>query len=147
VNRPLQPWLIALALACACVPPQSDDDPPPNYRAAVGQARDRYSYLPDRGRSADAARGILDLERGYYSGDLLLEGTGLEKRGAGTGESVIDGHVEIRGSHWTLIGFTIRGDLTVRGDDNDVRRVKVLGRLTLEGEDNQPRSSSKRRRD
>ncbi|MEZ6187491.1 MAG: hypothetical protein R3F62_21095 [Planctomycetota bacterium] len=140
--------LLALALALAAcqagpgpatVPPDS-----PREQVPVGEARDRYGYLPDRGRAADTARGILDLERGYYSGDLVLEGTGLEKRGAGIGESVIDGHVEVRGHGWTLIGFTIRGDLTVVGDRNDVRQVKVLGRLTLRGEDNRPRNEGDR---
>lgn len=121
-----------LAFASGCTPPPAGDPTPAHPRAPVGQARDRYPWLPDRGPTADAGRGVLPLERGYYRGDLVLTGSGLPKPGAGVGESVIDGHVTIEGSGWVLSAMTVRGDVTIRGDENDVSGCKVLGRVRVE---------------
>ena len=127
--RPLLPLLLGLL---ACAPQPAGEPPPAHARAELGQARERYPYLPDLGETADAGRGVLDLKRGYYRGDLLLTGSGVPKRGAGVGESVIDGHVTIRGSGWVLTGITIRGDVTIRGDDNDVTGCRIQGRIRVE---------------
>lgn len=104
---------------------------------AVGEARDRYRFLPHQGPTAEKGRGILDLERGYYQGDLLLEGTGLPKKGAGIGETVVDGNVRIVGDGWTLTGMLIRGDVELQGDDNDVSACRIQGQVrVLSGERN-----------
>jgi hypothetical protein len=131
MNTLLKALLLSSALGCVAPPPPGEGAPPP-----VGEARDTFRYLPDRGLTADAGRGVLDLERGYYRGDLTLEGTGLVKQGAGIGETVIDGHVRIRGSGWTLTGMLIRGDVEIAGDDNDVTGCRVRGRVTATGERN-----------
>lgn len=122
------PLLASLLLAgCAGWAPAPADRPAGERREPVGQARVRYRYLPHQGPTAEKGRGLLDLERGYYEGDLVLEGQGMEKKGAGIGETVVDGHVRIHGSGWTLTGMTIRGEVEVRGDDNDVTGCKVQG--------------------
>lgn len=129
----------SLLLSAACTP-EPAGEPAPNHRAALGDARDRYASLPDKGETAVAGRGVLDLERGYYKGDLHLTGSGIEKRGQGVGESVIDGHVIIDGSGWVLSKMTIRGDVVIRGDDNDVTGCKVQGKVRIEsGQRNQRR--------
>lgn len=131
----MTPPRVALALLVAlllvgCVPPR-DPASEPATPAPVGEARDRYRYLPHLGPTAESGRGILDLERGYYQGDLLLEGPGLPKKGAGIGETVIDGHVRIVGDGWTLTGMLIRGDVEVTGDDNDVSACRVQGQVRV----------------
>lgn len=132
--------LLALAAGQACTP-EPLAEPGPERRAPLGEARDRYGSLPDRGETAVAGRGVLDLERGYYRGDLHLTGSGIEKRGAGVGESVIDGNVLIDGDGWVLSAMTIRGDVVIRGDDNDVSGCKVQGKVRIErGQRNQRRA-------
>jgi hypothetical protein len=125
--------LILGALTAGC---QTQGYQPPRNRSPVGNARGRYNHLQDKG---DIARhgGILDVPEGYYTGDLLLTGTGMPKKGAGVGQTVIDGHVRIEGHGWTLSNMTIRGDVTIRGDENDVGRCKILGEVIIEqGRDN-----------
>lgn len=128
--------LVLVLLLCGCVQPQREPATDPTPAAPVGEARDRYRYLPHLGPTSEKGRGILDLERGYYQGDLLLEGTGLPKKGAGIGETVIDGHVTITGDGWTLTGMLIRGDVEIRGDDNDVSGCRIQGQVRATGERN-----------
>jgi hypothetical protein len=128
-----------LVLLGGCVQPQHASEPLPP--TPVGEARDRYRYLPHMGPTAEKGRGILDLERGYYQGDLLLEGTGLEKKGAGIGETVIDGNVTIVGDGWRLTGMLIRGDVEIRGDDNDVSTCRIQGQVRATGERNHVENS------
>lgn len=139
-RRSLWPLTLLLPLVLGCTPQPAGAPPPTGGRAALGEARSRYPYLPERGETAHAGRGVLSLERGYYHGDLVLTGSGIPKRGAGVGESVIDGHVTIEGSGWVLSAMTIRGDVVIRGDDNDVSGCRIQGRVRVErGERNRTR--------
>lgn len=105
----------------------------------VHERRGAYADLPDMGETreyfrAHGSRTLVD--RGYFRGDLVLAGAGLRKEGAGHDESVIDGHLEIRGDGWTLTGLTVTGDVTIRGENNDLSGCRVLGRIDARGAGN-----------
>lgn len=107
--------------------------------SGIHDLRASYPDLPDMGETKEyfRAHGNRTLvDRGYFRGDLQLSGAGLTKEGAGPDESVIDGHLEVRGDGWVLTGLTITGDVTVRGENNDLSGCKVLGRLDSRGSGN-----------
>lgn len=130
----------AAAAGAAAPPADTSAGPAPGGEASAGEAqRGPYADLPDMGETrayfrAHGNRTLVD--RGYFRGDLQLAGAGLKKEGAGPGESVIDGHLEVRGDGWVLTGLTITGDLTVRGEGNDVSGCQVLGRVDARGSRN-----------
>jgi hypothetical protein len=112
---------------------------PASGSSGVHDLRGRYPDLPDMGDTreyfrAHGSRTLVD--RGYFRGDLQLAGAGLKKEGAGPDESVIDGHLEVRGDGWVLTGLTITGDVVVRGEGNDLSGCQVLGRLDARGSGN-----------
>lgn len=103
--------------------------------------RGAYADLPDMGDTREYFRahgGRTLVDRGYFRGDLQLAGAGLKKEGAGPEETVIDGHLEVRGDGWVLTGITITGDVTVRGENNDLSGCRVLGRVDARGSGNTP---------
>ena len=131
-SRVFAALLLSVALGGCITYPDSSGAAPRRNRDPLGAARNRYGHLPDMGLASRGARGVLDVPRGYYSGDLTLSGGGLHKRGAGIGECVIDGNVFINGDGWTLSGMTVRGDVVITGSDNDLSRCKVLGEIRVE---------------
>lgn len=112
---------------------------PASGSSGVHDLRATYAELPDMGDTreyfrAHGQRALVD--RGYFRGDLQLAGVGVRKEGAGPDETVIDGHVEVRGDGWVLSGMTITGDVTVRGENNDLSGCRVLGRVDARGAGN-----------
>lgn len=119
--------------------PAAGDPAAASGASGIHDLRASYPDLPDMGETKEyfRAHGNRTLvDRGYFRGDLQLSGAGLKKEGAGPDESVIDGHLEVRGDGWLLTGLTITGDVTVRGENNDLSGCKVLGRLDSRGSGN-----------
>ena len=95
-----------------------------------------YDHLPDMGdvgEYMEAQGRRIKIDRGYFVGTWNVKGKGYEKRGAGRGETVIDGDLVLNGSGWILSKLTITGNLLVKGNDNDVEDIEVLGRVSVRG--------------
>jgi len=105
----------------------------------VGGYRSAYPRLPDLGKTQShiwAERTRVDIDRGYLRGDFKGHGGGFIKNGAGHGETVIDGHCEIRGDNWVLRGVTITGNIDIKGNNNDLSGCQVFGRVKVRGSRN-----------
>ncbi len=99
----------------------------------VGGYRNAYPSLPDCGETKDFFRGnpnATSMPRGYYEGDIHGSNRGRTVIGAGRDETVIDGHMQIRGDGWIYRNMTITGDVDIRGNNNDVSQIKILGEVT-----------------
>jgi hypothetical protein len=112
------------------------NDPPREDKPYVGGYQSRYSHLPDMGETkkyvrAHGSRAAFD--RGYYNGEMKVNGMGLIKNGAGKGETVIDGDVEIEGENWKFTGMTFTGDVKIRGKNIDISDCEVFGRVDVRG--------------
>lgn len=105
----------------------------------VGGYRSAYPKLPDLGKTQShiwAVKTRMDIDRGYLRGDFKGHGGGFIKKGAGHGQTVIDGHCEIRGDNWRLSGVTITGNVDIRGNNNDLSGCQVFGRVKIRGSGN-----------
>lgn len=138
-SRRVPAALLAALLGCASGPEPASPPakaPPP----AASHWRERYAHLPELGPTEEAMRRMgrrIQVDRGYLRGDWVVRGPGYLKRGAGHGETVVDGDLVIRGSGWIIGGITVIGDARVFGDDNDIRGCEVLGRVVVRGAGNQ----------
>ena len=130
--------------------PASDSGSGSGGRYYVGGYRPCYPNLPDYGE-ADEWCGNLgrntSVDQGYFRGDVKFQGNGLVRSGQGAGNSVIDGHVEIRGNGWCLENMTITGSLKIRGNNNILNNVEIFGDIDVSGQGNTipPRSNPPRR--
>lgn len=114
----------------------SSSQPPAQRRKFVGGYRDDYAHLPNMGETKKYFRvhgNRAEIDRGYYRGDWDCGAAGMMKNGAGHGETVIDGHLEIKGDNWVLRGVTITGNVEIRGNNNDLTGCQVLGRVDIRG--------------
>ena len=117
----------------------SSSPPPAQRRKFVGGYRDDYAHLPNMGETKKYFRvhgNRAEIDRGYYRGDWDCGAAGMMKNGAGHGESVIDGHLEIKGDNWVLRGVTITGNVEIRGNNNDITGCEVFGRVDIRGTGN-----------
>ncbi len=60
-------------------------------------------------------------------------GEGKSGNGAGKGETVIDGDVEIEGENWKFTGMTFTGNVKIRGNNIDISDCEVFGRVDVRG--------------
>ncbi len=105
----------------------------------VGGYRSAYPKLPDLGKTQShiwAQKTRVDIDRGYLRGDFKSHGVGFIKKGAGHGETVIDGHVEIRDNNCVLRNVTITGNVDIRGNNNDLSTCQIFGRVKVRGSGN-----------
>lgn len=105
----------------------------------VGGYRSAYPNLPDLGKTQShiwAQKTRVEIDRGYLRGDFKSHGVGFIKQGAGHGETVIDGHVEIRDNNCILRNVTITGNVDIRGNNNDVSSCQIFGRIKVRGSGN-----------
>jgi hypothetical protein len=112
----------------------SSQDSTPHY--SVYFYRDAYRNLPDMGESKkyfNAHGNLASVDRGYLNGDWHPSGAGLIKEGAGKGETVVDGNVEVKGNNWVIRNLTITGDVEIRGNNNDLSGCEILGRVEVRG--------------
>ncbi len=117
----------------------SSSQPPAQRRKFVGGFRSDYAHLPNMGETKKYFRvhgNRAEIDRGYYRGDWDCGAAGMMKNGAGHGESVIDGHLEIKGDNWVLRGVTITGNVEIRGNNNDITGCEVFGRVDIRGTGN-----------
>lgn len=116
---------------------QERNDPPPREdKPYVGGYQSRYSHLPDMGETKKYVRAHGNrsaFDRGYYNGEMKVNGMGLIKNGAGIGETVIDGDVEIEGENWKFTGMTFTGNVKIRGNNIDISECEVFGRVDVRG--------------
>lgn len=112
---------------------------PEQRRYYVYGYRDAYRGLPEMGETKDYFRAhgnLAQVDRGYYYGDWHCGAQGMIKEGAGQGETVIDGHLEIKGDNWVLRNITVTGDVKIRGSNNDCSGLEVFGRYDVRGTGN-----------
>ena len=105
----------------------------------VGGYRSAYPNLPDLGKTQANvwANNGSAVDRGYLVGDLKAHGeNGVIKVGAGAGETVVDGHLEIRGNNYVFRGMTITGNVDIRGNNNDISGCQVFGSAKVRGSGN-----------
>ena len=112
------------------------EEAPKDDTPYVGGYQSRYSHLPDMGETkkyvrAHGSRAAFD--RGYYNGEMRVNGMGLIKNGAGKGETVIDGDVTIEGENWKFTGMTFTGNVKIRGNNIDISDCEVFGRVDVRG--------------
>ncbi|MGE0706939.1 MAG: hypothetical protein AB7N76_02890 [Planctomycetota bacterium] len=127
-------------------PPRNDPPPRSNStvrsgpkRTFVGGYRSQYRHLPDLGQTgkymqATGLSGALD--KGYMNGKWKCGVQGMIKNGAGTGQTVIDGDLEIKGDNWVLRGATVTGSVYIRGNNNDISGLEIFGRVEVRGTGN-----------
>lgn len=112
---------------------------PRKKRYFVGGYREKYHNLPNRGSSKRFFRGHVnqvDMGKGYIHGNVKFLGPNGEfKRGNGKGRTVIDGHLEIKGSGWRLENVTITGNIKIRGHNNLIK-AEIFGRVDQRGGNN-----------
>ncbi len=95
-----------------------------------------YDHLPDMGDVGEYMETHgrrIQIDRGYFLGTWEVRGKGYEKRGAGRGETVIDGDLVLSGSGWILSKFTVTGNVLVKGNDNNLEDIEALGRVSVRG--------------
>ena len=110
----------------------------------IGFYKNRSPNLPDMGRTKDYFRshgkkGAVD--GGYLRGDWKCYGSGIFKRGAGHGKTVIDGNLEIKGNNWRLTNITVTGRVKIRGNNNNITGLELRrpGAVSVKGSGNRIR--------
>jgi hypothetical protein len=117
------PTLIAAAAGCARHYVDAGRySPGPAYRA------DPYALLPDRGPTPHVRtyNKNVDLLRGIYRGDLVVEGNDNDVEGDGHRTTIVDGNVVLLGNNNEIFDLSITGRVIDRGRNNDVDGVRSV---------------------
>jgi hypothetical protein len=96
---------------------------------------------PDRGSPATGLRGIrnnadIQLAPGVYSSPGTINANSVTIRGAGPGQTVIEGDLQVRGNNLLLTGVTLRGSVVFLANNADFRGARITGSVSNGGNNN-----------
>jgi hypothetical protein len=89
----------------------------------------------DRGPPPSArGNGVhVTLECGTYQGDLVVHGNDVWVHGAGKGQTIVDGRLDVHGNGVHVTDLTVRGESNVSGNNVDVSGVEMAGPSKVKG--------------
>ena len=133
----------ALLLSFGCGSTPKAAEPRPQSQAEgdeddglirVGDYKRHFPGLPNLGATdryfhEHGTRATVD--KGYLRGDWKCYRAGFMKRGAGYGETVVDGNLIIRGDNWILQRITVTGKVEITGSYNDISDLEVIGSVRV----------------
>jgi hypothetical protein len=73
------------------------------------------------------------LKCGTYHGDLVVHGNDAWVYGAGKGQTIIDGRLEVHGNGAHVSDLTVRGESEVHGNNIDVSGADLAGPTKIKG--------------
>ncbi|MFP4362257.1 MAG: hypothetical protein ACLFR1_00175 [Spirochaetia bacterium] len=76
------------------------------------------------------------MEPGTYEGPLSITDNSVVIRGAGIGETVINGDVMISGNNCRIQNLTIRGSVQISGNNADLTGAEVRQGVRSSGQNN-----------
>ena len=111
--------------------------PPPGRPSAPPEGPQQ----PGRGAPAAGLWGIrnnadIQLGSGVYSSPGTINANSVTIRGAGPGQTVIDGDLMVRGNNLVVTGLKVRGSVTFLANNADFRGARITGSVANGGNNN-----------
>lgn len=130
--------LLCLGASCHLLHDHKDhDDAPPPAPGpethAPAPAPGPYAHLPQR--SSFTTKSDTELKPGCYNGDFVLGRVQLRVKGAGVGQTVIDGNL-VLDTQCVVSNLTVTGDVIFKGNQGTLENVDFLGRVHDHGVQN-----------
>lgn len=130
--------MLSLCTSCELLlreshPPAPQQPPTPGGETSPTPPPGPYAHMTQR--SSFTTKASVTLKPGCYNGDFVLGQAQLEVRGAGVGQTVIQGNLVVM-TQCTVSNLTVTGDVIFKGNQGKLVDVDFLGRIDDRGVQN-----------